>query len=191
MEVSGLGSFFKGALASAVDPYLQGLAKRFVPYQELELVWNQVKKGHAAYLHNRQFLEFVIATQFTSSKGESSMRIMKECFAPYSIAMALQQNSPLKKKFDHVISWMLASGLVRHWFLESLRLSRKVKTKVSNKVGSQYNTTTSLQLSGIQGVIPLSTDHMQGVFFIYMIGQLMAFLVLVLECCQCHFSNKI
>ncbi|MPC14416.1 Glutamate receptor ionotropic, delta-1 [Portunus trituberculatus] len=125
MEVSGLGSFFKGALASAVDPYLQGLAKRFVPYQELDLVWNQVKEGHAAYLHNRQFLEFVIATQFTSTKGESSMRIMKECFAPYSIAMALQRNSPLKKKFDHVISWMLASGLVRHWFLESLRLSRK------------------------------------------------------------------
>lgn len=56
---------------------LQGLAERFVPYKELELVWNQVKDGQAAYLHNKQFLEFVIATQFTSSKGESSMRIMK------------------------------------------------------------------------------------------------------------------
>ena len=48
-----------------------------MPYNELELVWRQVKEGQAAYLHNKQFLEFVIATQFTNSKGENSMRIMK------------------------------------------------------------------------------------------------------------------
>lgn len=57
---------------------------------------------------------------------EVKVCVFQECFAPYSIAMALQRHSPLKRKFDRVISWMLASGLVRHWFLESLWLSRKV-----------------------------------------------------------------
>lgn len=46
-------------------------------YQELDLVWLRVRGGKAAYLHNKQFLEFVIATQFTERKGGASMRIMK------------------------------------------------------------------------------------------------------------------
>lgn len=48
-----------------------------MPYQELDLVWSRVRGGEAAYLHNKQFLEFVIATQFTGRKGVASMRIMK------------------------------------------------------------------------------------------------------------------
>ncbi|KAK3881200.1 hypothetical protein Pcinc_014330, partial [Petrolisthes cinctipes] len=77
MEVSGLGTFFKGALASAVDPYLQGLGEKFVAYQDLMLVWDEVKRGRAVYLHNKQFLEFVITTQFTTTQGLTTMRIMK------------------------------------------------------------------------------------------------------------------
>ncbi|XP_050722126.1 glutamate receptor ionotropic, delta-2-like [Eriocheir sinensis] len=186
MEVSGLGSFFKGALASAVDPYLQGLGERFVPYQKLDLVWSRVRGGEAAYLHNKQFLEFVIATQFTERKGVASMRIMKECFAPYSIAMALQRHSPLKRKFDRVISWMLESGLVRHWFLESLRLSRKVKTKKNNEYVDETNpvnvTDRPAEDRAVQGVIPLSINHMQGVFLLFLFGNLSALLVVLLEC---------
>ncbi|XP_071530505.1 glutamate receptor ionotropic, delta-1-like [Panulirus ornatus] len=183
MEVSGLGAFFKGALASAVDPYLQSLAERFVAYQELEMAWPRVKGGQAAYLHNRQFLEFVIATQFTSQRV-TSMRIMKECFSPYNIAMALQRHSPLKRKFDRVISWMLESGLVRRWFLESLRLSRKAQEKkttdrdkpADGEVGEEDD-----QVVVESGVIPLSIDHMQGVFFILTIGHLLSLLVFLIE----------
>ncbi|XP_042204109.1 ionotropic receptor 21a-like [Homarus americanus] len=187
-EVSGLGGFFKGALASAVDPYLQSLAERFVAYQELDVVWPKLRGGRAAYLHNRQFLEFVITTQFTS-QGGTSMRIMKECFAPYNIAMALQRHSPLKTKFDRVISWMIESGLVRHWFLESLRLSRKTREKkTSTKADSFRNgkerTNDGLSESG-SDVIPLSIDHMQGVFFILIIGQLLSLVVFFIErCCK-------
>ncbi|KAK7084147.1 hypothetical protein SK128_027038 [Halocaridina rubra] len=188
-EVSGLGGFFRGALASSVDPYLQGLADRFEAYGDLNIVWPKVLKGRAVYLHNRQFLEFLIATQFTN-KGTSSMRIMKECFSPYNIAMALQRHSPVKKNFDKVISWMLESGLVRRWFLESLRQSRKSKeTKTKREGGDEEDadkdeeerSRTQSQRNLHDGVIPLSIDHMQGIFFILSFGSILGVLIFSIE----------
>ncbi|XP_037803920.1 ionotropic receptor 21a-like [Penaeus monodon] len=179
-EVSGLGGFFKGALASAVDPYLQALAERFKAYNELNVVWPNVQSGDSVYLHNRQFLEFVITTQFTR-KGVSSMRIMKECFAPYNIAMALQRNSPLKRKFDKAIRWMLESGLIRRWFLESLRLSRKAKEQ--KDAPEDTSAGGEAEQSPSSGVIPLSIDHMQGAFFVIVFGNVFALLVFLVESC--------
>ncbi|XP_069943829.1 ionotropic receptor 21a [Cherax quadricarinatus] len=186
LQIAGLGGFFKGALASAVDPYLQSLAERFVAYQNLELVWPKLRKSRAAYLHNRQFLEFVITTQFTK-QGVTSMRIMKECFAPYSIAMALQRHSPLKTNFDRVIRWMLESGLVRRWFLQSLRLSRTIQDKKASNEGDSSKSSEPLdaeEVASTSGVIqPLGIQHMQGLFFILIIGYLCSLLVFLLENC--------
>ncbi|XP_068204038.1 ionotropic receptor 21a-like [Palaemon carinicauda] len=176
-EVSGLGGFFKGALASSVDPYLQGLADRFEAYGDLNRVWPQVLKGKSVYLHNRQFLEFVIATQFTE-KGVSSVRIMKQCFSPYNIAMALQRHSPLKGKVDQVIGWMLESGLVRRWFLESFRRARRVKEEEAE---SEPTKTKDEQQD--TSVIPLTIDHLQGSFFILALGYIIGALVFGAEMC--------
>ncbi|KAA0190281.1 Ionotropic receptor 122, partial [Hyalella azteca] len=122
LEVTSLGDFFRGALASAIDPYLKGLADRFMGYDDLGSAWSRVQKGDAVYLHNRQFLEYTIATY---PCARPCLRIMKECFAPYSIALALQQHSPLKAAVDASLLRLIESGLVRHWFLESLALSRQ------------------------------------------------------------------
>ncbi|XP_045615376.1 glutamate receptor ionotropic, delta-2 isoform X1 [Procambarus clarkii] len=193
MEISGLGGFFKGALASAVDPYLQRLGDRFVGYQELEVVWPKVRKGRAAYLHNRQFLEFVITTHF-SSQGVTSMRIMKECFAPYSIAMALQHHSPLKTNFDRVIRWMIESGLVRRWFLQSLRFSRKAREKTSHTEADSSKRSGSLDeesQSSNNGIIqPLGIKHIQGLFFLLIIGYLCSLLAFLLENCFIKLYRK-
>ncbi|XP_066982801.1 ionotropic receptor 21a-like [Macrobrachium rosenbergii] len=193
VEVSGLGGFFKGALASSVDPYLQGLANRFEAYGDLSLVWPKVLNGKSVYLHNRQFLEFVIATQFTN-KGVSSVRIMKECFSPYNIAMALQRHSPLKGKVDQVIGWILETGLVRRWFLESFRQARKIqesrKAKQTDGSGKGPGITKEEEEANKQpsgesatGVIPLTIDHLQGSFFILVFGYLLSVLFFGFEVC--------
>ncbi|CAL4066314.1 unnamed protein product, partial [Meganyctiphanes norvegica] len=178
LEVSSLGPFFKGALSSAVDPYLKELADRFVPYDSLGVVFPRVLAGDSFYLHNRQFLEYIITTEFTNG-GSTSMRIMKECFAPYNIAMALQRNSPLKRKFDKVILWMIESGLVRRWFLESLRADKQVKQqeKKENSDGKSEDAEDD------GGLVSLGLDHMQGAFFLLVIMLVMSILVFFLELC--------
>ncbi|KAG7161975.1 Glutamate receptor ionotropic, kainate 2-like 17, partial [Homarus americanus] len=122
VEVAGLGEFYKYALASAIDQDLQSLTKTYRAHQSVETIFPRVLEGRSVFLQNRAFIEFVRLSRFTR-RGESTIRIMKECFAPYSIAMAVQRHSPFKRKFDKVIGWLQQAGLMRQLFLNSLRLA--------------------------------------------------------------------
>ncbi|XP_069985349.1 glutamate receptor ionotropic, delta-2-like [Penaeus vannamei] len=182
IEVSGVGKFYGDALASASDPYLQSLTHRFQDYSLAEPIFRKVLTGDSVMLQNRPYLEFVAATKFTN-RGVSRMRLMKECFAPFNIAMAVQRNSPLKRKFDQVIGWMVSAGLIRHFFLDSLRLaSSKVKpgAEGTNEDDPLYEVTGGLATTAT-GVIPLSLDHVQGIFFILFFGWLLSMLVFFTE----------
>ncbi|XP_042859792.1 uncharacterized protein LOC122245837 [Penaeus japonicus] len=96
--------------------------------------------------------------------------------------MALQRHSPLKRKFDRAIRWMLESGLIRRWFLESLRLSRKANEQKNDSLDTS---SSEEDPSPSSGVIPLSIDHMQGAFLVFVFGNVFAVLVFLLEnCCR-------
>ncbi|XP_050697659.1 ionotropic receptor 21a-like [Eriocheir sinensis] len=124
LEVSAVGSFYGDALLSASDPYLQSLHQNFRPYGEASEIFPRVLSGAAVMIQNSPFLEFVAATRF-SRRGQSRMRLMKECFAPFSIAMSVQRHSPLKAPFDRIIGWVNSAGLPRFFFLRSLRVYRQ------------------------------------------------------------------
>ena len=47
---------------------------------------------------------------------------VQQCFSPYSIAVGLPRHSPIKDDVDIVIGRLLQAGLVRHWFLQSLKV---------------------------------------------------------------------
>ncbi|ROT78016.1 Variant Ionotropic Glutamate Receptor [Penaeus vannamei] len=187
IEVSGVGKFYGDALASASDPYLQSLTHRFQDYSLAEPIFRKVLTGDSVMLQNRPYLEFVAATKFTN-RGVSRMRLMKECFAPFNIAMAVQRNSPLKRKFDQVIGWMVSAGLIRHFFLASAPSSRALGKRRGVKPGAEgtneddplYEVTGGLATTAT-GVIPLSLDHVQGIFFILFFGWLLSMLVFFAE----------
>ncbi|XP_045104092.1 ionotropic receptor 93a-like isoform X2 [Portunus trituberculatus] len=131
LEVAALGELvFMSSIVTATDPYLRGLSKVFRVYASEYEVFPIVLAGKAVFLESRSFGEFHIATRFTHG-SESSMRFMKECFAPYPIAMALQKHSPLKRKFDTVIGRVVESGLLHHFFQESVRLTATMKVMMS------------------------------------------------------------
>ncbi|XP_076040830.1 ionotropic receptor 21a-like [Oratosquilla oratoria] len=182
MEVSGLGNFYQKALLTATDPYLKGLAGHYKDYVYLKDMFPGVQESRAVILQNRRFLEFTIATRFTKGSGEPSMRLMKECFAPHNVAMGLQKHSPLTSRVNLVIQRMLQGGLIDRWFLESFRVARdakKSKAKEENLSGVQEDSSKDKSISS--GVIPLSIDHLQGVFFILAICHLFSFLILLVE----------
>ncbi|XP_063855229.1 glutamate receptor-like [Scylla paramamosain] len=99
LEVSGVGKFYGDALGSASDPYLKSLQQKFRAYVEAAEIFPRVLRGSAVMIQNSPFLEFVAATRF-ATRGQSRMRLMKECFAPFSIALAVQRHSPLKQKIS-------------------------------------------------------------------------------------------
>ncbi|XP_071524373.1 probable glutamate receptor [Panulirus ornatus] len=175
LEVAGLGNFYRNALASASDPDLQNLTRQYKGHKSVESIFPRVLEGRAVFLQNRAYIEFISLARFTK-RGVSSMRIMKECFAPYSIALALQRHSPLKK-FDRVIGLLQQSGLIRQFFLNSLRLA------TSTEEYSDFAKRGAAQdpAEGGDGITALTLDHLQGIFFIAFLGWFLSALAFVVE----------
>ncbi|KAK7084145.1 hypothetical protein SK128_027036 [Halocaridina rubra] len=124
-EVLGMGYFFKISLVSSGNTYLKDLSARYHGLSNFQDSYQPLLSGKGVFIESRKYLEYLIGTKFTE-KGEPNMRIMKECYAPYSIAVALQKHSPLKRNFDKVIARIFESGLVRRWFLDTLRINKMV-----------------------------------------------------------------
>ncbi|KAG7168337.1 Ionotropic receptor 21a-like 2, partial [Homarus americanus] len=172
LQIAGIGHFFGSALEASSNQYL----KRFQAYQLHKDLWTVVEAGTTVYLESKMYLQYVI-TKLFSSRGAPLMRIIKECFAPYNIALTTQRHSPLKEKLDPFIMRMVESGLVQYWFSESLMISKK-----NTKNQEEQETGDVRHLDETENdVTSLSVDHMQGVFFVFLLGSLISTIVFVGE----------
>ncbi|XP_071515148.1 ionotropic receptor 21a-like [Panulirus ornatus] len=163
LQVAGIGDFAKVGMASSSDPYLQGLTKVYKSYNTRNEIYPVVLEGKAVFLGSRHMLEFLVNNKYII-RGVPRLRLMQEYFAPYSIAMALQRHSPLKKKVDQVIGRIQQSGLVRHFFLDSVRQAAAYEVKDSDGEGDIDGDKEEVAVA--EGVIALGLDHMQGLFLL-------------------------
>ncbi|KAK3874143.1 hypothetical protein Pcinc_020903 [Petrolisthes cinctipes] len=166
LEVAGFG-----ALITDTSEYINKMYRRF---KTLDDAFGLVMEGKAVFWASRGFLRYHIVTGLTT-RGVSRARIMKECFLPYSIAMGLQQHSPLKRKFDEVIGWIQQSGILRQDVTQALRLAATTKEYGAGFGGEVL----SEESEGTRGALNL--DHMQGVFMVAAIGWFIAIHVALIE----------
>ncbi|XP_071518019.1 ionotropic receptor 21a-like [Panulirus ornatus] len=166
LEVATLGKLLKDGFSLSSDPYVKGLARVFQWYGTQREIMPLVLEGEAVYLVNRITADYLIMNKYTR-RGVSRIRTMKEKYATYSVAMGLQQHSPLKRKLDQLMGWIRQSGLVRKFFLDALRLDASLRKDGGGGEGSARGQEDE---SREDGVIPLTIDHMQGVFLITGVG---------------------
>ncbi|XP_045598944.2 probable glutamate receptor [Procambarus clarkii] len=172
LRVFGLGDLFQYELAAASDPYLKELSKTYESHSAPEQIFPKVLGGEGVLLENHGFLEFSATTRF-ATRGASRVRILKNCFAPYNIAMGLQAHSPLKPKLDVVIGWVQQAGLVRRFFLDSMRLaaaSKKYREVEGGPPGRDEGAVT-----------PITLDHLQGAFLVALAGHVLSTVVFIVE----------
>ncbi|XP_071514970.1 ionotropic receptor 21a-like [Panulirus ornatus] len=179
LQVAADGTIYKAGIAASSDPYLQGLTKVYKGYDFQEEAFPLVLEGKAVFLGNRVTLEFLVS-KFTI-QGIPRMRIMKENFASYTIAMALQRHSPLKRKVDMVLGWIRQSGLVRYYFVDSLRQAAAYEKDGDDEGDADGGGGGSDQLVVADGVIPLGLDHMQGILLVTVIGWIFSAQAFLLE----------
>ncbi|XP_037803968.1 ionotropic receptor 93a-like [Penaeus monodon] len=170
IDVASIGEFFNISMAATGNYYLQSLSKRYFISKTLDEALVQVKLGKRVYISGRKALEYLISTQFSSS-GWPTMRVMKECFAPYSIGATLQRHTPLKRSINLALERMIESGLINRWFSEALSRHRK-----STQVEPDQTDTSKRD-----HVTPLNTVHMQGIFLILLFGYLVSTSVFMIE----------
>ncbi|XP_045621118.2 ionotropic receptor 21a [Procambarus clarkii] len=159
------GLTFKKMLEENPDPTVQRLARRYLPVSDAQEGITLTAQGKYALMENRQFLEYTIATSYTNQHGEETLHVMKECFLPFRIGMAMPKRSPYKPNFDKIVTRVVEAGLVRKWFHDILFMSRHR--------GSDEDQDTR---SGA-----FSLDNLQGAWLLLGAGLLVSLVAFLLE----------
>ncbi|XP_071532715.1 glutamate receptor ionotropic, kainate 2-like [Panulirus ornatus] len=169
-------TFLRDSLRQSPNPYLRGLARRHVVVKDMPGIIREIAKGRGVFIQNRSAMEFLTNTLLGPFRKAFGVRMLKECYSTFNVAVGLPRNSPLKSRFDRVIGWIFESGLVRHWKQESYAVYKKNKEEVKGEDANVSNTLVAIvagDLGGTGGLVPLSLDHMQSVFY----GLLFCFVV--------------
>ncbi|XP_069942931.1 ionotropic receptor 21a-like [Cherax quadricarinatus] len=140
------GLTFKKILEENPDPTVQRLALRYLPVTDASQGILLTAQGKYAMMENRQFLQYVIATNYTNQFGEETLHVMKECFLPFRIGMAMPKQAPYKPNFDIIVTRVVEAGLVGKWLREVLFMSRR-----RGSTAAQDTTNTAFTLDNLQG----------------------------------------
>ncbi|XP_045128431.1 glutamate receptor-like [Portunus trituberculatus] len=140
------GLTFKKMLEENPDPMVQQLALRYEPVSGAEEGILLTAQRKYAMMENRQFLEYTIATNYTNKYGEETLHVMRECFLPFRIGMAMPKKAPYKPNLDRVVDRVVEAGLVRKWFSDILFSSRKRGT-----AGNEESRGGALTVDNLQG----------------------------------------
>jgi len=162
--------FYKSQLLKSEDVYLNSIAGKVEPMGDFIEAMYKVASGTRVTLQNTDYLDLYISTFFSGGDG-SAIRMVDECFNPYSAAFALQRFSPYKKSFDKVVMSIFESGLNKYWKFE-------VNEKFRADQLEDIKTTDEEDIDSQQ---PLTLDHLQGVFMLFCIGILLSTVMLLLE----------
>ncbi|KAK3883013.1 hypothetical protein Pcinc_012642, partial [Petrolisthes cinctipes] len=167
-----------------------GLSRQFISVSSFEEVDREMTKGQSVIILGKKFLQLYVA-QNIDLQGAPKYRIIEECFMPYSVALGLQSHSPLKPNLDWAVTWVLESGLVNHWFLESIRQYKMYQAEVTGGYGTQRSTENEEGSESVmeamdgedENFVSLTVEHVQSVFYILCMGYVTSLLVLLAETC--------
>ncbi|XP_042226120.1 glutamate receptor ionotropic, kainate 4-like [Homarus americanus] len=159
------GLTFKKMLEENPDPMVQQLALRYQPVSGAEEGILLTAQRKYAMMENRQFLEYMIATNYTNKYGEETLHVMRECFLPFRIGMAMPKKAPYKPNFDKIVTRVVEAGLVRKWFSDILFMSRKRGSGEAQESRSDA----------------LTIDNLQGAWLLLGLGWVVSLVMFVLE----------
>ncbi|XP_076053587.1 glutamate receptor ionotropic, delta-2-like [Oratosquilla oratoria] len=128
-----------------------------------------------AYISWRTYLRDAIATSFTDRNGDSRVYMAKEDFFPGEFGFTVQKGSPLKRPFDGVIRRLLEGGFVAKWLSEIIE-QHTLETRRREEVGLCVSLVVCLCVRGLG--LTLTVHHLQGIFFVYVVGVILALLTL-------------
>ncbi|XP_069160906.1 glutamate receptor ionotropic, kainate glr-3 isoform X2 [Procambarus clarkii] len=132
----------------------------------------RVLKGRHAFIIWKNLVKPVIARQYTDSRGQNPFALSTTEY-PYLLGYSwgFRRGAPFRLRFATLQQRLIESGLVNYW-LEDVLARNMTK---SNTQTSQYQ-----EGSGGDQVV-LGLDHLQGAFYILLLGSCFALVVLLAE----------
>ncbi|KAK4310286.1 hypothetical protein Pmani_018105 [Petrolisthes manimaculis] len=177
LNIVGLGKHFGDLMKLSENIYLKELHARFIPIMSDPIQW--VKDGRAGYISSFHYAKYTV-TQLNNELRQPIYRLMKECTWPFSVAVSIQSNSPLKQRADQLVERIVESGLVHYWFQESIRIATQGRGGDGGNIG-RYDGSNQ---------VSLNINHMQGAFYILGLSYILAFLLITAEHLLCNRKDS-
>ncbi|XP_068216666.1 ionotropic receptor 21a-like [Palaemon carinicauda] len=163
-------SFWKTQFEISTDPTVLKLASLLETNVDYLEVFKAVEAGTFSFVENKQYLELNRDARFTYG-DRPTIRIARECYLSYNIALILPRHSPLTDNLTNGLLRIFESGMMMKWQAEVTKHFRKQYADERSKT----NTVT------ISRNKTLNLGHVQGVFYIMVIGYVLSILLFLYE----------
>ncbi|XP_064095656.1 glutamate receptor ionotropic, delta-2-like [Macrobrachium nipponense] len=165
------GEFVPEALATSTDATLSALGAKMdlvpivepLPYMGEEGCIALVLAGTHAHTETYAYMEIMYSNL---GHGADVYSLKKQLYEG-NLAFVFKKGTPWRYKFNLGIQSMVESGLVEKWYKELMSEFEKKNIEV-----------TEPEDGGVSQLQPLSVAHLQGPFFIVLIGLVASFLAL-------------
>ncbi|XP_053642170.1 glutamate receptor ionotropic, kainate glr-3-like [Cherax quadricarinatus] len=131
-----------------------------------------------AHIGSRNYLEQVIAENFTQADGSTLMYIGRERIAPTMAAWPVPHDAPYKPMFDRSIQALFEAGFPEKWKQDTLRQEASLVKRRKREENDKEITNTSTNSRNNKA---LTTTHMQGLYGLSIIGLITALVTFVME----------
>ncbi|XP_066941538.1 ionotropic receptor 21a-like isoform X2 [Macrobrachium rosenbergii] len=163
-------SFWKTQFEISTDPRILKLASLLDTNVDYLGVFKAVEAGKFAFVENKQYLELNRDARFTYG-DRPTIRIARECYLSYNVALILPRNSPLTDNLTNALLRIFESGMMTKWQAEVTKHFREKYAAERSKVSTEA---TDINQA-------LNLGHVQGVFYIMGLGYVVATVLFVYE----------
>ncbi|XP_047480119.1 glutamate receptor ionotropic, NMDA 3B-like [Penaeus chinensis] len=133
------------------------------------------EKNHAV-IANRQFLDYVIAQNFTDATGKARLYVAQSNLETVFLGYPIPHGAPYKPLLDRIILAFTESGLFLKWHGDQMD---EVRAAIFSKQRQQEGRANEAASDG--QATSLTIAHMQGPFLFLTFGLVTAFLVFLVE----------
>ncbi|XP_071514341.1 glutamate receptor ionotropic, delta-2-like [Panulirus ornatus] len=184
------GGVQSSLLEQAQDPTLIALREGVQWRSSLEGILQDVAKGSFATWDNSITTRLLVALRFTDTSGQPLVHFPGFELLQERIAWPMQTHAPYKPRFDQLISRVVQGGMVEKWLqfiiFEEQNLHRKAAAAGGEegdawKVKETTDGEGGGEGGGGGGQVVLTMEHLQGPFFVLLLGCLAGGISLLIE----------
>ncbi|KAK7077820.1 hypothetical protein SK128_007530 [Halocaridina rubra] len=174
--IQNLGAADYQLLKSSKVPLYQRVFQGLKQCPTLDDCIIQARDTKYAFITWRTYLQDRIAIKFTSAAGEPQLHIASGDIFPVELGWAMNPGSPYRHKFNEKIRVLLESGFISKWLHQVI--NDPARRELDEKSVPQFL---------FQANKALGLHHLQGVFFVLIMGYALSCLVF---CCENTLCKK-
>ncbi|XP_076049358.1 putative glutamate receptor [Oratosquilla oratoria] len=144
----------------------------------------RVFAGHHAFFSWKYYVQYNLAARYGDAFGNTpTYRAQEETVVHTGYSWGFRRGAPFRKRFDQLMLRLLQAGLIEYWLDELIitraRHERNLRKEKEAKEGVTESNVEVQQED--DGNVVLSLHHLQGAFYILMIGSSLSLIVLGVE----------